>query len=551
MAVTYGFYNSLNKDRVYNAEQMSSIFNGIITDGVFASIGGSLMPIVGTGMQVVVKTGKCWFNGTWTQNDAPLPLDIPAADVSLTRIDAVIVEINSAISTRANAIKVVKGTPSANPEKPSLANTETLHQYALGYVTVSAGATSITADKIEINVGKATCPFITSVLQQTDITTLFNQWDAEFNTWFANIQSQLSGDIAANLQRQIDEIRKESKDHLKTYTKTLFGLPESSGPDDAFLALYVGIGKYAYRIKVRLHDGTPVSGATISGISAVPGQTLTTGDDGIVLGVSSNRTVNINCTSPYFDQRSPGTITVNSTGTITDVIVTLENITDIIKIPSSRTVYRNTISKFVKTIDIAGVNGGQNGGITSSCTGGAGGSSGYTKKVSLPNEKIQFVIGSARTSESTSENETYAIIDGIKHTFSTKHPGMPQTSGYPGGYGSFNGNPGSSGYHIFDEQDLEIVGSSGGAGGAINNFTFSVPSNTTAHGGAGGTNAGNGGSSTYISTKEATSTDGTSGHFYGCGGGGASFVDTDSTHVSSDSRPGNGSGGAMFVRFNF
>ena len=205
MAVTYGFYNSLNKDRVYNAEQMSSIFNGIITDGVFASIGGSLMPIAGTGMQVVVKTGKCWFNSTWTLNDALLPLDIPAADVSLTRIDAVVVEINSAVSTRANTIKVIKGIPSANPAKPTLANTETLHQYALGYVTVSAGVTSITADKIEVNVGKTTCPFITSVLQQTDITALFNQWDAEFNAWFANVQAQLSGNVAANLQRQIDE----------------------------------------------------------------------------------------------------------------------------------------------------------------------------------------------------------------------------------------------------------------------------------------------------------------------------------------------------------
>lgn len=205
MAVTYGFYNSLNKDRVYNAEQMSSIFNGIITDGVFASIGGSLMPIAGTGMQVVVKTGKCWFNSTWTLNDALLPLDIEAADVSLTRIDAVAVEINSAVSTRANTIKVIKGTPSANPAKPALANTETLHQYALGYITIGAGVTSITADKIEVNVGKETCPFITSVLQQTDITALFNQWDAEFNAWFANVQAQLSGNVAANLQRQIDE----------------------------------------------------------------------------------------------------------------------------------------------------------------------------------------------------------------------------------------------------------------------------------------------------------------------------------------------------------
>ena len=207
MAVTYGFYNSLNKDRVYNAEQMSAIFDGVITDGVFASIADHMMPVAGAGLQVIVKPGKCWFNHTWTLNDAELPLTIATADVSLTRIDAIVVEINSAASTRANTIKVVKGTPSANPAKPALTNTETLHQYALGYVKVTPGMTSITADKIEVNVGKSTCPFVTSVLQQTDITDLFNQWDAEFNTWFENVKSKLSGNVAANLQRQIDEIK--------------------------------------------------------------------------------------------------------------------------------------------------------------------------------------------------------------------------------------------------------------------------------------------------------------------------------------------------------
>lgn len=204
MAVTYGFYNSLNKDRMYNAEQMSSIFNGIITDGVFSTIGDALMTVAGTGMQVIVKTGRAWFNSTWTLNDAQLPLDVPASDVSLTRIDAVILEVNSAVATRANSIKVLKGTPSANPAKPVLSATETLHQYALAYITVAAGATSITAANIEINVGKTSCPFITSVLQQTDITDLFNQWDAEFTAWFENVQAQLSGNVAANLQRQID-----------------------------------------------------------------------------------------------------------------------------------------------------------------------------------------------------------------------------------------------------------------------------------------------------------------------------------------------------------
>ena len=219
MAVTYGFYNSLNKDRVYNAEQMSAIFDGVITDGVFASIADHMMPVAGTGLQVIVKPGKCWFNSTWTLNDADLPLTIATADVSLTRIDAVVVEINSAVGTRANSIKVIKGIPSANPAKPTLSAMENLHQYALGYVTVGAGVTSITAANIEVNVGKSTCPFITSVLQQTDITDLFNQWNAEFNTWFANVQSQLSGNVAANLQKQIDAVKKTADSNTASIAK--------------------------------------------------------------------------------------------------------------------------------------------------------------------------------------------------------------------------------------------------------------------------------------------------------------------------------------------
>lgn len=281
MAVTYGFYNSLNKDRMYNAEQMSSIFNGIITDGVFSTIGDALMTVAGTGMQVIVKPGRAWFNSTWTLNDAQLPLDVPAADVSLTRIDAVILEVNSAVATRANSIKVLKGTPSANPAKPALSATETRHQYALAYITVAAGATSITAANIEINVGKASCPFITSVLQQTDITDLFNQWDAEFTAWFENVQAQLSGNVAANLQKQIDEI---NENHLSQSTKLLLGLKSSATPDDAFVALYIGVDRHLVKVTVIDFDGTPKSGITIGGLAQLTGHSLVTDANGIVFG---------------------------------------------------------------------------------------------------------------------------------------------------------------------------------------------------------------------------------------------------------------------------
>ena len=64
MAFTYGFFNSLNGDRKYTAEQLSSIFDGLITDGVFDSIGDILATVPGSGMQVIVKSGKAWFNRT-------------------------------------------------------------------------------------------------------------------------------------------------------------------------------------------------------------------------------------------------------------------------------------------------------------------------------------------------------------------------------------------------------------------------------------------------------------------------------------------------------
>ena len=35
MAFKYGFYNSREHDRVYDAEDFSSMFDGIIADGIF------------------------------------------------------------------------------------------------------------------------------------------------------------------------------------------------------------------------------------------------------------------------------------------------------------------------------------------------------------------------------------------------------------------------------------------------------------------------------------------------------------------------------------
>ena len=70
MAFTCGFFNSQNGDRKYNAEQMASIFDGLIKDGVYDTVGDIFAVTPGTGMQVRVGSGRAWFAHTWNNNDA-------------------------------------------------------------------------------------------------------------------------------------------------------------------------------------------------------------------------------------------------------------------------------------------------------------------------------------------------------------------------------------------------------------------------------------------------------------------------------------------------
>lgn len=202
---TFGFYNSLNGDRRYSAEQMGSIFDGIIEDGVFSNVGEMFAVVPGAGMQVIVKTGRAWFNHTWNLNDTWMTLDLDASDLFRSRIDSVVLEVNSDQDVRENTIKIVKGSPAGEPVPPTLVRTKDLNQYRLADVTIGVSATNITTADIAIKVGTDDTPFVSAPLQAMDVTDWFNQWDGQFQEWFKNVQSQLAGDVAANLQRQIDD----------------------------------------------------------------------------------------------------------------------------------------------------------------------------------------------------------------------------------------------------------------------------------------------------------------------------------------------------------
>ncbi len=243
MSVTSGFFNSLNGDRRYNAEQMSAIFDGIINDGVFANIGTTFGVKASSGTTVTVGIGRAWFNSTWLLNDSILPIISDTAEAVLDRYDAVVIEINHSNSVRAGNIKMVKGTPSSNPTYPSMTKTTEVNQYPIAYIYRKAGSTAIAQADITNMVGTSSCPFVTGILQVTNIDNVvaqwqsqwtrwyatqtesvlnqFNQWRDEaqidFYTWYHDLQVVLEGDVATKLTQQIIELQNKFGTLTKEY----------------------------------------------------------------------------------------------------------------------------------------------------------------------------------------------------------------------------------------------------------------------------------------------------------------------------------------------
>lgn len=214
MAITYGFYNSVNSDRVYNATDFTKIFDGVIQDGVFQTIGDhfQVTQTNGTSSSCYVKTGKAWLDHTYTVNDAIMTLNFDAVTVTeQSRIDAVVIDID--LDNRVNNIIVVKGTAASVPEKPTLINETDHKQYALAYITIKGSEDSYVKDaNIENNIGSnnnvdpthPVLPYVIGAMQVVSPTDIVNQLEAQITAWFDNMKDQLSTDAAISLQNEID-----------------------------------------------------------------------------------------------------------------------------------------------------------------------------------------------------------------------------------------------------------------------------------------------------------------------------------------------------------
>jgi len=140
MAVTSGFFDAIEHDRLYNAEEVGAILEGVITDGILNAYGMHFEVTKGNALDVIVGSGRGRFKNTWIKNDDNLTLTAEANVDGVPRIDTVVIDVNKTDEVRANSILIVKGTN----VRPTLIDEAAHKQYPLADITIDATGSSIT-----------------------------------------------------------------------------------------------------------------------------------------------------------------------------------------------------------------------------------------------------------------------------------------------------------------------------------------------------------------------------------------------------------------------
>lgn len=217
MAYTSGFFDAVDQgggdyDRVYSAATFAHYFSLLVQNGVFPdpSTGMQVKASTNPDMHVSVQPGSGWVNGYYitVEDNAPEQLTVPTANPSLSRIDSVIMGLNYV--DREIQLYIKSGAVSASPSAVSLQRDNDLYELELAQITVSAGVASISQANItDMRSNTNRCGIVKGMVDQIDTTDLFAQYNDAFQTWFEDIKTQLSGDIATNLQNQINTLKIE------------------------------------------------------------------------------------------------------------------------------------------------------------------------------------------------------------------------------------------------------------------------------------------------------------------------------------------------------
>lgn len=192
--VTSGFYDAVDYDRLYTADQMNMPYKRIISEGVFATPQGTrstdFQVLKVSGMTVKVCAGNAILGEKWVELEADQAVTIEENASVVPRIDSMILRVDRNSSARAATIVYRQGTAASTPTAPALDTSANVYEFRLANIRVNAGTSSITQSNITDRRGSSECPWITSLIYQMDTSTLFEQWKDAYDQAFLDHQEQ-------------------------------------------------------------------------------------------------------------------------------------------------------------------------------------------------------------------------------------------------------------------------------------------------------------------------------------------------------------------------
>lgn len=205
MAERSGFYNANKQangsyDRTYDASDFADYFSNFIGNGVYAKTSDKLKVIPNSGLSVKVKTGKAFIDGYWytLDEDKVIQLNVNSGTGSSNTV--IVVELNK--TNREITVKAREFVSSVYP-----ISTTNIHELVLAIISNKVGATTITeADITDTRLNMEYCGIVAALIQQLDFGKAYSQLEGQFDTWFESIKNKLDGDVAAKLQKQLDDL---------------------------------------------------------------------------------------------------------------------------------------------------------------------------------------------------------------------------------------------------------------------------------------------------------------------------------------------------------
>lgn len=206
--VNCGFFNSVNGDRKYNAEDMTRPYKNIISNGVFATPEGTpsnkLQVLSDEGMNIIVKAGDGIFADKWFESPADLSIEVPSNPNIVARRDSVIVQIDKTQQGRVGNIVYRTGVAASDPVPPTINENENenIIEYRIANIYVTPNVTEIGQDVITDLRGSEECLWVTSLIHQVDTSTLYKQWYEAYQKYYDE-ETKLFNDFMHGLTEQL------------------------------------------------------------------------------------------------------------------------------------------------------------------------------------------------------------------------------------------------------------------------------------------------------------------------------------------------------------